>query len=281
MPLDYDYLMALPPIVTRHEVTERDTILYALGVGATDLHYVYEDGLEALPTMTVVVGYPGFFLKEPRYGVAWQKLLHGEQSIVLHRPLPTQGVFIGTTRIEEIYDKGADKGAILIATRDIHVEGDPDPIATSRATSFLRGDGGFGGGGAGAPPAPHPVPADRDPDVVLTSPTRDDQAVLYRLSGDYNPLHIDPAVARSAGFDRPILHGLCTYGVVGRALLEALCYGDASRIRRMDVRFSSPVYPGETIQTEIWRESGGRAAFRARVVERDIIVINNGRLDYQ
>jgi len=280
MPLDYDYLMSLPPIVTRHELTKRDTILYALGVGANDLRHVYEDGLEALPTLAVVIAYPGFFAKEPQYGISWQKLLHGEQSIILHRPLPSEGVFVGTTRIEEIYDKGADKGAIMLATREIRIEGDPEPIATARATSFLRGDGGFGQGGAGTPPAPHPVP-DREPDLVLSSPTREDQAMLYRLSGDYNPLHIDPAVARAAGFERPILHGLCTYGIVGRALLDALCADEGARVRRMDVRFSSPVYPGETIETRIWREGDGRAAFRARVAERDIIVINNGRLDYQ
>lgn len=279
MPLDYDHLMSLPPIVTRHEVTARDTILYALGVGACDLRHVYENGLEALPTMAAVVGYPGFFAREPQYGITWQKLLHGEQSILLHRPLPAEGVFIGTTRIEEIFDKGADKGAIMLATRAIHLEGDSSPIATVRATSFLRGDGGFGGG-AGAPPAAHPVP-DREPDLILSSPTRRDQAILYRLSGDYNPLHIDLEVARAAGFERPILHGLCTYGIVGRALMEALCGGEGARVRRMDVRFSSPVYPGETVQTEIWREDSGRAAFRARVVERDILVINNGRLDYQ
>lgn len=118
MPFDYDHLMSLPPIVTRHEITARDTILYALGVGARDLRHVYEDGLEALPTMAVVVGYPGFFAREPQYGITWQKLLHGEQSILLHRPLPAEGVFVGTTRIEEIYDKGADKGAIMLATRD-------------------------------------------------------------------------------------------------------------------------------------------------------------------
>lgn len=281
MPLDYARLMSLPPIVTRQEISERDTILYALGVGATDLRHVYEEGLEALPTMAVVIAYPGFFAKEPRYGLTWQKILHGEQSIEIHRPIPPRGVFTGTTRIEEIYDKGADKGAIMLASRTIHEEGNPAPVATVRSTSFLRGDGGFGGGGAGTPPAPHPVPADRAADITAILSTREDQAILYRLSGDYNPLHIDPAVARSVGFDRPILHGLCTYGVVGRALLDGLCGGDGARVRRMDARFSSPVYPGETIRTEIWREGEGRAAFRASVEERGVVVINNGRLEYQ
>ena len=280
MPLDYSYLMSLPPIETRHQFTERDTILYALGLGATGLRHVYEADLQALPTMAVVLAYPGFFAKDPRYGLTWQKVLHGEQSIEIHRPLPTNGNFVGTTRIDEIYDKGADKGAIMLTSRVIRLEGENDPLTTVRATIFLRGDGGFGGGGQGAPPAPHPVPSDRAPDIVSSLPTREDQALIYRLSGDYNPLHIDPKVARDVGFDRPILHGLCTYGVVGRALVDALCNGDGERLRRMDVRFSSPVYPGETIRTEIWRESEGRAAFRAIVEERGVVVINNGRLEH-
>lgn len=281
MALDYLHLMSLPPIVTRHDVTERDTILYALGVGAQDMRHVYEEGLEALPTMAVVIAYAGFFAKDPQYGLTWQKVLHGEQSIVMHRPLPATGIYTGTTHIEEIYDRGAEKGAVMLSSRTIHLEGDSEPIATVRATILLRSDGGFGGGGQGAPPAAHFVPSDRVPDHVVTLRTREDQAVIYRLSGDYNPLHIDPTIARSAGFERPILHGLCTYGIVGRALLATLCDNDADRLRRMDVRFASPVYPGETIRTEIWRDGDGRASFRAKVEERDVVVIGNGYLEHQ
>lgn len=279
MPLDYDHIMALPPLETEHVVTERDTILYALGVGATNLRHIYEDGLQALPTMAVILAYPGFFAKRPEYGITWEKLLHGEQSIELHRPLPATGRFIGRTTIDEIYDKGADKGAIMLARRTITDADSGALIATSRAASFLRADGGFGNRGDGVPPKPHPLP-DRDPDLTLALPTRPDQAMLYRLSGDYNPLHIDPAVASTAGFDRPILHGLCTYGVVGRALLQGLCCNDATRFRRMDARFSSPVFPGETIRTEIWREGEGRAAFRAFAEERGQLVMTNGYLEY-
>jgi acyl dehydratase len=280
MPLDYQRLMALPPTVTQHEMTERDTILYALGIGANDLRHVYEARLEALPMMAVILAYPGFFGKDPRYELTWQKILHGEQSVEIHRPLPTSGTFIGTTQIDEIYDKGPEKGAIMLMSRVIRVAGDPDPIATVRSSNVLRGDGGFAQHPNGAPPAPHPVPGDRPADIALTLLTREDQALLYRLSGDYNPLHVEPEVARGAGFDRPILHGLCTFGVVGRALIDAVCGGDGGRLRRMDVRFSSPVYPGETIRTEIWREGEGQAAFRASVVERGVVVINNGRLEH-
>lgn len=279
MPLDYDHIMALPPLETEHVVTERDTILYALGVGATNLRHVYETGLEALPTMAVVLAYPGFFAKRPEYGLTWQKLLHGEQSIELHRPLSATGRFIGRTTIDEIYDKGADKGAIMIARRTIVDAESGELVATSRAASFLRGDGGFGSRADGGSPRPHPLP-ERGPDATLSLPTRPDQAVLYRLSGDYNPLHIDPAVAKAGGFDRPILHGLCTYGVVGRALLQALCGNEATRFKRMDARFSSPVFPGETIRTEIWREGEGRAAFRAFAEEREQLVMTNGYLEY-
>ncbi len=277
MPLDPARLLAMEPIVTRHMLTKRDTILYALGVGASELDFVFEERLKALPTMAVVLGYPGFIWRDPAMGVNWQKILHGEQSTILHAPLPVEGEIIGTTRIEALFDKGADKGAIALVTREIH-DGAGTHLATVRGTTFLRGDGGFGGSGEGAP-KPHPVP-ERAPDRVVTLPTSADQALIYRLSGDLNPLHIDPAVATGAGFAAPILHGLATYGIVGRALLAGACNNDPARLTRMDARFSSPVYPGETIETAIWDQGTAKdckqLAFRARVVERDLIVLTNG-----
>lgn len=286
MPLDFERVMALPPIETRQEITFRDTILYALGVGVGmescadpgELQYVYEDGLKALPTMAVVLAYPGFWLQRPEYGVTWQKVLHGEQSIELHRaPLPIDGRVHGVMTIEEIFDKGADKGAIVLSTRRIY-NNVGDHIATTRQSSFLRGDGGFGGK-AGGGPKPHPLP-ERCPDFTLRAPTHICQALLYRLSGDYNPIHADPRIARQGGFDRPILHGLATYGVVGRALTKALCLDVPERFRRMDVRFSSPVYPGETFEIDVWREARGKAAFRVRASERDVVVLQNGYLEF-
>jgi acyl dehydratase len=278
MTIDPAKLLTMPPIVVRHTLTQKDTILYALGIGATELPFVYEAGLHALPTMAVVLGYPGFIWRDPALGANWQKILHGEQSTILHAPLPVEGEIVGETRIEALFDKGADKGAIALVTREIH-DSHGTHLATSRATTFLRGDGGFGGTSDGAP-VPHPLPTDRPADVSITLSTADNLAHIYRLSGDLNPLHIDPAVATGAGFAGPILHGLATYGIVGRALLLARCANDPARLRRMDCRFSSPVYPGETITTEIWDEacdgSGSRLAFRARVVERDLIVLTNG-----
>ncbi|MGE5501374.1 MAG: MaoC/PaaZ C-terminal domain-containing protein [Ignavibacteriales bacterium] len=286
MALDYDYLMSLPPIETRHVFSVRDTILYALGVGAgldapTDPHelqFVYEEGLKALPTMAVVLAYPGFWAKDPKYGLDWRRVLHGEQSIELHRPLPVAGELRGLTTIDAIFDKGADKGAVLYSSRRIEDVASGELVATVRHSSFLRGDGGFGGRAEGAP-KPHPIP-ERAPDMVLQMKTRPEQALIYRLSGDYNPLHIDPEVARQAGFGAPILHGLASYGVVGRAVLRALTGGDPGRLRRYDVRFSSPVFPGETLEVALWREGAGRGALAARVVERDVRVLQNGYVEF-
>ncbi|WP_170001848.1 MaoC family dehydratase [Pseudopontixanthobacter vadosimaris] len=279
MAFDPQALLAMDPIVTHHIITPRDTMLYALGVGARQLDFIYEETLEALPTMAVVLAYPGFFWRDPAFGVTWQKVLHGEQSTRIHAPLPVEGTVRGETRIEAIYDKGADKGSLAFSAREIYDEDGGTHLATVRMSSFLRGDGGHGGSD-GEPPRPHPVP-DREADAVVTLPTAANQAEIYRLSGDYNPLHIDPAVAEAAGFAAPILHGLCTYGVVGRALLAELCDNDPTRLTRMDVRFSSPVYPGETIVTEIWREGDGSASFRARAAERDLVVINNGYAEFR
>ncbi len=271
--IDRNALLAMPPIVTRHSLKKRDTILYALGVGEQSLDFVYEEGLRALPTMAVILGYPGFFWRDPALGADWAKILHGEQALTLHAELPAEGEIIGETCIEQIWDKGPEKGAIACVTREIRMN-DGTPLATARGTTVLRGDGGCGGPADGAP-APHPIP-DRAPDIRIPLATHANQALIYRLSGDLNPLHIDPGVAEGAGFPRPILHGLCTYGVVGRALLQALAGGNPARLKRMDARFSAPVYPGETIETQIWHEADGQAAFRARAVERDLIVLTNG-----
>jgi acyl dehydratase len=172
-----------------------------------------------------------------------------------------------------LVDRGEGKGALLYSERVILDAATGQKLATLEQTTFLRGDGGFGGpSGPVKKPAPEPEGA---PDMVLDLPTRPEMALLYRLNGDHNPLHSSPAIAAKAGFPRPILHGLATFGLVGRALLRAVCEGDPSRFGRMDCRFSAPVFPGETIRTEIWRNAEG-AAFRARAVERDVVVVGNG-----
>jgi acyl dehydratase len=284
VPIDPEKLGAWPIPTIRQSLTERETILYALSVGLgadpmdrEQLRFVWERGLQALPSMAVVLGYPGFWLKDPATGVDAVRLVHGEQGLTLHRPLPASGEVLGVSRVTGLVDRGAGKGALLYSERVIADARTGDKLATLESTTFLRGDGGFGGASGPVKP-PHPEP-ECAPDLALDLPTRPEQALLYRLNGDDNPLHVDPDTAATAGFERPILHGLCSFGVVGHALLRALCGYDPARFGQMSLRFSAPVFPGETIRTEIWHEEGG-AAFRARAVERDRVVVSNGRFRF-
>lgn len=279
MTFDPDLLLSLPPVETRHAFTTRDTMLYAVGIGAQELCFTYEQGLRALPTMAMVLAYPGFLWRDPAYGVDWKRILHGETSLQLSGPLPVEGEVVGRTTIDAVLDKGAGKAAIILSSRTLE-DGSGNRLATIRNALFLRGAGGFGGKAEGAP-QPHALLDGRAPDHVVSLPTLTGQALIYRLSGDYNPLHIDPAVAREAGFERPILHGLCSYGIAGRAILATLCGNDPARLRRLDVRFSSPVLPGETIRTEIWNEGDGCAGFRSTAEERGIVVLNNGYAEFE
>lgn len=262
-----------------HTYTEKDTILYALGLGCgsdgdtDDLRFVYEKGLAALPTMAVVLASPGNWLGSKESTVDYTKVLHGEQYLTLHRPLPPSGTVIGRGRIADLLDKGKEKGAVLYAERTIIDKATGAEVATLTSAAMLRGDGGFGGK-PGPQPEPHKLP-ESAPTTHVDIKTYPNSALIYRLSGDYNPLHADPKVAAAGGFKTPILHGLCTYGVAGRAIVKACCGGDPARLKSLQVRFSSPVFPGETIRTEIWT-GGNRVSFRARVVERDVVVLNNG-----
>lgn len=288
MPLDYARLKSMRIDPIRHTYTRRDTMLYALGLGvgaddptaAGDLKYLYEKSLVALPTQAVTLAAEPMLLAQPQFGINYKMLLHAEQSLQLHQPLPVEGTVIGETTIDEIYDKGASKGAILYMTRKLLDAGSSDLLATMSIVSFLRGDGGFGGKSEGAP-KPRPVPVERaaDHSIALSNPRN--QALIYRLSGDYNPLHIDPEIAAIAGFNRPILHGLCHYGMAGRALIAVLCGDDPSRLRRLDTRFTSPVYPGEPLHLEIWNIGAGEASFRVVASERHVIVQDFGRCDYR
>jgi acyl dehydratase len=279
--IDYQRLKNWPFPEVEHSYGAKDTMLYALGLGLgadpmdrDQLRFVYEEGLKALPTMAVVLALPGQWSKNPETGINWKLLLHGEQGLVLEKPLPPAGTVVARTVIDEIIDKGAGKGALIYSRRDIRDKETGALLASLTSTSFLRGDGGFGGPSGPTRPV-HDLP-ERAPDLVADIATLPQAALIYRLSGDYNPLHADPEIATAAGFPQPILHGLCTFGVAGHALLRTLCGYDAAKLKRMEVRFSAPVFPGETIRTEIWREGGGRFGFRCRVVERGIIAINNG-----
>lgn len=284
MAIDYHFLKNYPFEDRQHVISQRDTILYALGIGVgydpvdeRQLRFLYEKDLVAVPAMGAVLALPAPWVNRPESGITWGQMLHGEQGLKIHRPLPTHGTLYGRTHIEEIVDKGAGKGALIYTSRTVYDQATDTPIVTATQTLFCRADGGFGGPVSVARPV-HSLP-ETPCDLVCDLPTLPQAALIYRLSGDVNPLHIDPAVAHEAGFDRPILHGLCSFGVATHAILRAVLNYQAERLAGIKVRFSSPVYPGETIRTEIWRESKNRVSFRCKVLERDAIVINNGCAD--
>ena len=283
MPLDYKKIFTLEIPDVEHSYGPKDCMLYALGLGlgqdplnADELAFVYEKNLKVLPTFALMQGYSGYWLRHPELGVTWNKVVHGEQGLTLHEPVAPQGSVIGRTRIVDVVDKGEGKGALVFSEREISDKASGRRLATLRQTTFCRADGGFGGPKRDTPP-PHALPQ-RAPDVSVDLPTRPEMALIYRLSGDTNPLHVDPEFARAAGYPRPILHGLASFGVAGHALLKAVCGYDPARLTAMAGRFSAPVFPGETIRTEFWRD-GGVVSFRARALERDAIAINNGRAE--
>jgi len=279
MRLSHEQLLnyELPEI--RQRYTARDAMLYALSVGlgqdpldACDLAYVggRHDPL-VLPYMAVVLGYPGFWLNAPDIGADTVRLLHGEQGMELFHPIPAAGELIGKTRVVEAVDKG-EKGLLLYSEKTLTDAGTGALIARTTATHVLRGDGGMANAGRQARPA-HTM-SGGPPDWTVPVRTRPEQALVYRLNGDYNPLHSDPQVARAAGFPRPILHGLCTFGMVSHAVARQFQPQAEGAVRSVSLRFSGPMYPGETLSVDIWRDG----SFRAKVLERDAIVIDNGVL---
>lgn len=279
MPIDIDKLMALPIPTVRQTLTPRDIGLYALSVGmgrdpldARQLAYVDPlQGPAVMPAMVLVMAHPGFYLGHPDSGVDPKGVLHADQSFDILGPLPSGGEVESRTRITDVIDKGEGKAALILAETELR-DGAGRPFARLNRTTFIRGGGGFGG--SSEPKAPvDSCPAPQGaPDHVIDLATDPDQALLYRLNGDLNPLHSDPDLARKLGFDRPILHGLCTMGVVTHALLQALGDYRADALTRVQLRFAKPVYPGETIRTEIWNDG----SFRALVPARDTLVIDGG-----
>ena len=289
MPIDPRRLLARPFAPIEHAYALRDSQIYALGLGlgsdpldAGQLRYVYEgrDGrsLRAMPTMANVLAYPGFWAREPDTGITWQKVLHAEQEIRIHDPLPASGRVTGTNRVSGLWDRGAGKGAFLQQMRDIRDAATDRPLATIVQLSLLRGDGGFGAGGSeGAPPPAHPMP-EGDPDHVCDLATPAQLALIYRLSGDLNPLHADPAVAAAAGFERPILHGMALMGVAAHAVLRTVLDYDDTRFAGMRVRFTAPAWPGDTLRTEMWTR-GGTVSLRVTALERGAVVLDHARVD--
>lgn len=282
MPFDRLRILEWPVPVVHQRLTVRDTILYALSVGIghdpideQQLPFVNEADLRATPTMATVLAHPNFWMRDPATGIDWERVVHGEQGMRIHRRLPVEADLIGTTRVTHVVDKGPEKGALVYQERHVVGAEHGEPLCTLTKTTFCRGDGGCGGP-TSAPGAPLPPVPDREPDFSCDVPTLLQSALLFRLFGDTNPLHVDPEVARRAGFERPILHGLGTFGVAGHAILRTLCDYDPTRLTAMDVRFSAPLVPGETVRTEMWRD-GDTIAFRALSVETGLVVLDRGR----
>ena len=256
------------------EYTQKDVMLYALGVGATtdELDFVYEKNLKVLPTYAVIPGMSAMGgMQDAMKDVPMTMLVHGEQRIELLGPIPTSGKLTGKGRIAAIYDKGS--GALLVVDSETRDESG-NVIFKNSFGAFIRGEGGFGGD-RGPSASSKNVPPERAPDHTVEYKTLPQQAAIYRLSGDNNPLHVDPEFAKMGGFDKPILHGLCTFGHVGRAILHACCGGDPTRLKDFEVRFSGVVFPGETIVTDIWQEPSNRLIIQARTAERGDPVISN------
>ena len=283
MPIDYQQLINFRIPDVEQSYTRRDTMLYALGVGLgadpldeNQLRFVYEENLVALPTMAIVLGNVAAWHRLGDTGITASHVLHGEQGFRIVKPVPVEGEIVGRTEIEQVLDKGKDKGAVILTRTTVREKASGETLFTLTSTSFARADGGFGGP-SGPQKAPHPIP-DRTADLTCDLPTLPQAALIYRLAGDYNPLHADPAYAKKAGFRAPILHGRATFGVAGHALLKTCCGYNPERLRSMEGRFSSPVYPGEVIRTEMWVD-GGVVAFRSSVPERNATVLNNGRAE--
>ena len=280
MPIDISRVLGAPLGPIEYDYTEKDVILYALGIGfgakpldPSHLRYTYENGLVAFPTFGVIPPSGGMaqFLGLPGLDINMMMLLHGEQRLEMHGPpIPPAGRLVTRGKVEAIYDKG--KGALTVF-RLTTSDAQNRPIFSNVVSFFIRGEGGFGG--ESGPPVGNFSP-DRAPDQVVEYPTLPQQALIYRLSGDRNPLHVDPAFAAMGGFDRPILHGLCSFGHVGRAVVEAFGGDDPARLGSLEVRFAKPVFPGETIATHLWDAGGGKVLLKAVAKERGVEVITNG-----
>ena len=272
MPIDPDAVGATSDPVER-SWTSKDALLYAVGVGAgtDELAFTTENthGVEqqVLPTFAVIAGAGGGGAMSRIGQFDPAQLVHGEQAFALHGPIPVEGAVRTTTTVTGIYDKGS--GALVETESESVDAATGEPRFTTRSSAFIRGEGGFGGERGSS--ARIEVP-DRDPDVQVSYPTRPEQALLYRLSGDRNPLHSDPSFAARAGFDRPILHGLCTYGFTGRALLHSLCDADPARFSSMQGRFTSPVFPGETLTVSIWPD-GTDAVFQTHGEDGRVVLV--------
>jgi acyl dehydratase len=282
--LDY-YALKNWALTKTQSYTERDAMLYALGVGLSadpldekELRFVFEKNLLILPTMSAVLCHPGIWVKEPRLGLDWLKVMHGEHRMDFHAPLSPSGTVEALYRNTFVVDKGEGRGALICQEKRVFDATSRVLIATTYAVYFARSEGGFSArsGQSDIPPPPPPAPPETEPDVTCDLATIPRIPLIYRLSGDYMPVHADPEAARKAGFPRPFMHGLCTYAMAGQAILKTFCDYDPTRLASLSTRFTAPWFPGETLRTEFWRRGDDQVAFRSRALERDVIVLNHG-----
>jgi acyl dehydratase len=277
--IPYERLLKVQTPEREYSWSDQAVMLYALGIGfgadplnERELPFVYEQGLRVVPTFATVAAW-GSELSVEEMQVNRVMAVHGEQGLQMHRPLPVAARILAGTRVVAAVDKG-DKGAIIISETVLRDAATREPLVTLIASMFARADGHFGGPASGGLSV-HPIPS-REPDEIVEIGTRRNQALLYRLSGDRNPLHADREVAQAAGFDQPILHGLCTYGLTCRAVLGARANYQVERIKSHHVRFSAPMFPGETLLVRLWQD-GDVVSFEAFSKERGVAVIKNGK----
>jgi acyl dehydratase len=277
--LAYDQLLHVRSVVREYAWNDRDVMLYALAIGmgsdplnAEQLPFVYEKSLKVVPTFATVAAW-GSNPPHEAMKINYALVVQADQSVILHKPLPPAARVIASGAVTGALDKGP-KGAIIFREVVLRDAVDGEKLATLTSAIVARGDGGFGGPSEGGP-VPHPVP-NRQPDHRIELATRPDQALIYRLCGDRNPIHADPEMARKAGFDRPILHGLGTYGITCHAVMAACTGYDPARIASHQARFAAPVFPGETLVVDLWQD-GGVVSFEAKSKERDVAVLKNGK----
>lgn len=280
MPVNAEKLLGFPIPVVHQTLTKQQTAFYALSIGVgqdpldvEQLAFVdYTGALRVMPSMALVMGQPGFWLGDPKSGVDPTCVVHGEEELIMHSPLPAEGEIVGRSKIVGLIDKGPGGGALLYTQKDVNEESSGRLLASTLRTTFIRNGGGFGGD-SGPVRKSLALPMG-EPQFVVDTQTRPEQALYYRMNGDSNPLHADPAAAIAAGFKRPILHGLCISGAICHALVRSLVNYDVDRVKGLSMRFSASMYPGETIRTEICNDG----SFQARVIDRGVLVVTNGRV---
>lgn len=285
MQFDPKKLAALKIPARRQRYGLEERRLYALGIGCgieasepRELAYAGPDAPLVSPAIATTVGAPGFWLRNLPTGIDWRHVVHGELLLTLHRPMPVDGDMTGRSRIVEIIDKGEGRAALVVAERELRESETGTLYAVITDTFYLIGAGGFGG--ANKPTRRLAAVPDRAHDLEVSRQTHTQMAFLHRMSGDNNPVHTDPVIARELGYDRPILHGVSTYGVACQALVQGLCEGAPERVQSMACRFAAPVYPGQRISIEAWHTGPGEAAFLARIVSTGAIVLSHGEFRY-